>query len=231
MSNSTHQSPDSQTMSTSSTTPAAQSCPDSSPISTTSSNVTQDIMLWRKKKVTASILAIATVTWVLLDIYQYNFLNIASWVTMAIVVLLFLGGNIMKLIGKQTPTVPDWEISEQLALVAAKTLRELLEEGLRWILKVGAQSEWYEFAGVVGALLLFAWISSKVDFLALSYISVVVSLTVPVMCVKYEDKIKRSKDRIRVQAKRWCEMLEEKLKRMKNKGSKLGVDKEIKKIE
>ncbi|PIA52342.1 hypothetical protein AQUCO_01000301v1 [Aquilegia coerulea] len=226
MSTSTDQSPDSQTMSTS--TPAHQSSLDSPPIST-SNNIGKDILLWKKKKVNASILAIATATWVLLDIYQYNFLNIASWITMAIVVVLFLGGNIMRLVGRQAPTVPDWEMSEQSALVAGNTLRELLEEGLRWMLNVGAQSEWFEFAKVVGALWLFAWISSKLDFLTLSYIGVVGSLTVPVIYVKYEDKIKGCRTRIRVQAKRWCDIVEEKLKRMKNKNSKLGVDNKEKK--
>lgn len=58
------------------------------------------IFLWKKKKQSVLVLSLATATWVLLEIYQFNFVTVISWAAMFIIVLLFLYGNFLRLLGK-----------------------------------------------------------------------------------------------------------------------------------
>lgn len=60
----------------------------------------RDILLWRRKKLSLLVLIAATAAWVLLDVYEFNFITIASWATMVIISLLFLYGNLVRLFGK-----------------------------------------------------------------------------------------------------------------------------------
>ncbi|KAF9611422.1 hypothetical protein IFM89_032091 [Coptis chinensis] len=192
-------------------------------------NIVRDIMLWRKKRVSASILAIATATWVALEVYQFNFLTIASWASMAIVVLLFFWGNLARLLGRQEPNVPDFIASEQTTLKTAHTLKGLLEDTLRWMVRKGVTSEWYEFVGIVAALYVLSKIGSWFDLLTLLYIGVVMGLTVPLIYEKYEDKIKGTWERMKVQCRRLHTKFDEKvLTKMKQK---VGVVKKEKKTE
>ncbi|OVA10506.1 Reticulon [Macleaya cordata] len=162
----------------------------------------KDILLWKKKKQSISVLTAATVTWVALEIYQFNFITVASWVAMAVVTFMFLWGNLLRLLGKEPQSLlSGFEISEEFAMGTAETLRVYGEEGVRWIFRVSAEREWFVFVEVVGAL----WL--------LSLVGVVMGMTVPVIYVKYEDQIKRCGERMRVKLRRCYDLVDEKLLR------------------
>ena len=60
----------------------------------------KDIFLWKRKKLSILLVLVATVTWVLLDVYELNFVTVASWLTMIIVTSLFIYGNLVRLLHK-----------------------------------------------------------------------------------------------------------------------------------
>jgi hypothetical protein len=60
----------------------------------------KDIVLWRRKKLSTMIIAAATVTWVLMELYQFNFLTLISWLTIFIVASIFIYSNMLTLLGK-----------------------------------------------------------------------------------------------------------------------------------
>ncbi|KAL5705083.1 hypothetical protein ACHQM5_023428 [Ranunculus cassubicifolius] len=192
--------------------------------------IAKEIVFWRRKRVSASIMAAATLTWVLLQIYQYNFLTVISWISMAITVLLFVWGNLTRLVGRQSPDVHGLEISEQAAVAAAYTMKGKVEDAVQWFLKVGVQSLWYEFGGVVVGLWVLSWLGKQFDLLTLLYIGVVLGLTTLVVYDKYQDKIdgyleQVRWERLREKVNRWCKMVDEKVV-MKMK--KVGAAKEKK---
>ncbi|XWS33659.1 hypothetical protein CRYUN_Cryun22dG0101500 [Craigia yunnanensis] len=51
--------------------------------------IVNDIALWKRKKLSGSLLFTSTATWVLQQVYEYNFLTIASWLAIVIVTSLF----------------------------------------------------------------------------------------------------------------------------------------------
>lgn len=49
-----------------------------------------DIALWKRKKISGSLLASSTATWLLQQVYEYNFLTIVSWVAIFAITALFI---------------------------------------------------------------------------------------------------------------------------------------------
>ena len=65
-----------------------------------SSDTFRDIILWRRKKLSATVLLTSTATWILLEVYEFNFITVASRLAIFIFASLFLWGNVLRLLGK-----------------------------------------------------------------------------------------------------------------------------------
>ncbi|XP_059459164.1 reticulon-like protein B13 [Corylus avellana] len=196
----------------------------SSQSSLPASDALRDKILWRRKKQSVLVLLIATATWVLMGVYHFNFITVISWAIMFVVVLLFLWANILKLLGKDPPEVSGLEISEQRAFEMANMIRAWMEEGIRWMFRVSAEREWYVFAGTVAGLGLLSYVGTLNDLLTLIYTGIVMGMTVPVLYMKYEDNIKRHGERVKGQARRFYDKVDEKV--VKNIKNRVVVEKE-----
>ncbi|XP_062154548.1 reticulon-like protein B13 [Alnus glutinosa] len=153
-----------------------------------------------------------------MEVYQFNFITIISWAAMFIVVSLFLWGNILRLLGKDPSDMSGLEISEETALEMANWIRAWIEEGIRWMFRVSAEREWFVFAGTVAGLGLLSYVGTLTDLLTLIYTGIVMGMTVPVLYMKYEDNIKRHEEWVKGQARRFYDMVDEKVvKNMKNR--------------
>ncbi|RZC45216.1 hypothetical protein C5167_038165 [Papaver somniferum] len=191
----------------------------------------EDILLWKKKKQSLSILTASTLTWVVLQVYQYNFITIASWVAMAILAMMFLFGNLLRLLGKDPPKIDDFAISEELVMGSAKRLKGNVEQGIRWMFSVSSEKEWFVFAQAIGALLVLSQVGRYFDFVTLLYMGVVTAMTVPLMYVKYEDQLKKFVGKIRAQGRAYYEKVDEKvLRKLKHKAG-FAEKKKEKKVE
>lgn len=60
----------------------------------------RDTFLWRRKKLSLMVLVMATATWVVMEVYQFNFVTLASWASIFVVTSLFLWGTALRLLGK-----------------------------------------------------------------------------------------------------------------------------------
>ncbi|XP_059639683.1 reticulon-like protein B13 [Cornus florida] len=178
-----------------------------------------DTILWRRKKLSLSLLIVATAIWITLEVYQLNFITVASWVALFIVTSAFVWGNFLRLLNKETPDMSGLEITEESAVEMAHTIREWVGRGVQWMLRVGAEGDWFVFARTVAMLLLLSYVGQLYDLLTLLYIGIVVGMTVPVIYEKYEDKFKDCVERLRMQRARFYRMIDEKVvRKVKNKG-------------
>ncbi|KAM7507033.1 hypothetical protein LguiA_017486 [Lonicera macranthoides] len=163
------------------------------------------------------VLLVATVTWVVMEVYDYNFIPMVSYVGMAISASLFIWAGILRLMGKETPSLSGLEIPEQTAIGMGHSVREWIEEGVRWMFRIGAEGELFVFAGAVVALWLFSHVARFCDLLNLLYIGIVVGMTVPPIYMRYEHKIKEYRNRMTVQCERLYDMINERVvKKVKN---------------
>lgn len=63
------------------------------------------------------------------------------------------------------------EVPEQTAIDTAKSLKEMIEVGIRWMFELSAaEKDWFVFARVVALLWLLSLVGSCFDLLTLSYI-------------------------------------------------------------
>ncbi|XP_062002156.1 reticulon-like protein B13 [Rosa rugosa] len=184
-----------------------------------SSDTVTDIFLWRKKKQSVLVLLIATAIWVLLNVYRFNFLTVISWAAMFIVTSLFLWGNMLRFFNKEPPNLYEMlEVTEKTALETANTIRAWIEEGIRWMFRVAAQREWFVFAGTAAGLWLLSRVGRHLDLLTLLYTGVVMGMTIPVIYARYKENLKRSEEWVKAQARRYYDMVDEKVvKNIKNK--------------
>ncbi|XP_041003266.1 reticulon-like protein B13 [Juglans microcarpa x Juglans regia] len=194
------------------------------------SDTLKDIFLWRRKRLSVAVLLVATAIWVLMEVYQFNFITVISWTAMFVVVALFLWANILRLLGKEPPNMSGLEIPEESAIETANCVRAWIEEGIRWVFRVSAERDWFAFAGTVSGLWLLSYVGKLFDLLTLLYIGIIMGMTVPALYIKFEEQIKRIWERVKMQCRRLYDMVDEKVvKNMKNRVVKMKeVEKEKK---
>ncbi|KAG5535658.1 hypothetical protein RHGRI_023425 [Rhododendron griersonianum] len=132
---------------------------------------------------------------------------------------------------REPPDLSGLEISEQRAVEMARKFKSGMEEGIRWMLRVAVEGDCFTFAGTIAASWVVSKLGSHLDLLTLLYTGIVLGVTVPPIYVKYEDKIKGFGERLRMQFKKYYDMVDEKvLSKIRNKVA--GERKaEVKKIE
>ncbi|KAK6128939.1 hypothetical protein DH2020_037313 [Rehmannia glutinosa] len=133
-------------------------------------NLVSDVVLWRRKPLNFIIVLAATATWIVMEVYQYNFITLLCWVAMTIVACLFFWGNIHRLLKKEAPDLSELEVSEETTMEHANRFRQWAEEGIRLVFHVSAEREWFVFAGVVTLLFLISEAARHIHFLTLCYI-------------------------------------------------------------
>ncbi|KAK2967532.1 hypothetical protein RJ640_030403 [Escallonia rubra] len=182
-------------------------------------NTLKDIYLWRRKSLSMAVLVVATATWVLLELYQFNLVSVASWLAISVLATLFIWGNILRLLGKEAARLPGMEVSEGTAIEVAYSIKECVEEGVRWMFRVSAERPWFVFAGTAAGLWVLSLIGSVSDLLTLLYLGIIEGMTLPVINAKYEYKLSEYWDRVRGQGRRLYNTIDEKLVmgKMKNK--------------
>lgn len=71
---------------------------------------------------------------------------------------------------REPPTMSGLEITDQSTTEMTIFLRESVEEAIRWMFRVGAESRCFVFAAVVAALWILSIVGSCMDLLTLVYI-------------------------------------------------------------
>ncbi|KAK1433028.1 hypothetical protein QVD17_09932 [Tagetes erecta] len=191
----------------------------------------KDVIMWRKKRVSVGVLASMSVLWVVIEIYGYNFITVASWIAIFLFSSLFVWAYIYRIIYKEEPSIWATGISENTATEMAHCVRQSTEDAMRCVFKVGAQSEWYVFVATVVALWLLSVIGSSSNLLTLLFIGSVVGMSVPVIWVKYDYKIREHGKRVQIQSKRLYSIIDDKVLQKLKTNVKLNAPIKEKKVE
>ncbi|CAH8367983.1 unnamed protein product [Eruca vesicaria subsp. sativa] len=156
-----------------------------------SEDVLEDMYLWRRTKLAFSVLSVSTATWVLINIYGFSSITIVSWAAMAIVSMVFLWGTLLRLVSKVEPDLSGLEMSEEFVAETARSCRKLMEAMVRWMFRVGAESEWFVFARTILGFWILSKIGNLLDFHTFLLIGLVISLIVPKLWEKNGDRIQK----------------------------------------
>ncbi|XP_057443710.1 reticulon-like protein B13 [Lotus japonicus] len=187
---------------------------DTQPFTTNSSDgghgIVKDVVLWRRKKLSALVLVAATATWALMQVFQFNFLTVISWAAIFLVASIFLYANVCRLLGKGAPSLSRLELREETAMGMGNTVRAWIEEAIRWLIRVSTEEDWPAFVRVVAGLWSLSYVGSSMDLLTFIYIGILVGMTLPIAYTKNEDRIKRLMEWLKEKYKRSYEIIDRK---------------------
>ncbi|CAA2957900.1 reticulon B16 [Olea europaea subsp. europaea] len=150
-----------------------------------------DVILWRRRRVSCGIIVVATVAWLLIERSGLSFLSLCSDVLLVLIVLLFLRANYTVFRKRQQRTLPELVLSEEMVNNAAASFRVKVNYMLLMAHDITLGKDFRLFFVVVIALWLLSVIGSLISFFTLLYIGIVISITVPALYNKFEDRVDR----------------------------------------
>jgi hypothetical protein len=147
------------------------------------------VLLWKNWRGGVTVLSSATTLWYLFERAGYNFLSFVANVILLLVMILFLWAKAANLLNRPLPPLPDLEISEETIAKLADVLQIWINRALSVAHDIAIERNLFLCLQVVGVLLTISYIGSLFNFLTLIYICVLLSLSLPVLYDKYQDRI------------------------------------------
>ncbi|GAB2265138.1 Reticulon-like protein [Dionaea muscipula] len=148
-----------------------------------------DILLWRKKKISAIALGVATAIWVLFELLEYHLLTLVCHILIFSLAILFLWSNATTLINKAPPRIPEVQIPEKAILEFVSSLRLEINQAIALLRQIASGKERKKFLAVIAGLWVISVVGGWFNFLTLFYLLFVLAHTVPVLYEKYEDQV------------------------------------------
>ncbi|KAH7533691.1 hypothetical protein FEM48_Zijuj04G0158400 [Ziziphus jujuba var. spinosa] len=171
-----------------------------------------DVLLWRNKKISASVLTGATAVWVLFEWLNYHLLTLISFALVLGMLAQFVLTNASGLLNRSPSTVPRLVLPDDLFVNIAVSVGYELNRALGFLQDVACGGNlkqllvWYKGClsdrrhmtwvvndisslAVIASLWAAAVIGGWCNFLTVLYIGFVAAHTLPVLYEKYEDEV------------------------------------------
>lgn len=148
-----------------------------------------DVILWRNKQISASMLAAATVIWLLFEWIGYHVLTFVCHSLILTLAALFLWSNLSSFLSKSPPVFPDIALPEDLTMKVALLLRDRVNKAFYLFREVASGKDLKKFLYVILGLWGVSVVGSWFNLLTLVYIIFVMLLTVPLLYEMNEDKV------------------------------------------
>lgn len=148
-----------------------------------------DVLLWRNKKISSSVLATATAIWVLFEWLNYHFLTLVCFALVIGMVIQFMWSNASGIVSRSRSEVPRLVLPDELFVNIAVSIGAQINQFLGFIQDVACGRNLKQFLVVVASLLAAAVIGSWCNFLTVFYIGFVAAHTLPVFYERNEDQV------------------------------------------
>ncbi|GAB4861666.1 Reticulon-like protein B2 [Ancistrocladus abbreviatus] len=148
-----------------------------------------DLLLWRNKHVSATVLGIATMIWVLFELVEYHLLTLICHILILCLAILFLWSNASTFIHKSPPPIPEVQLPEAPLDEFASALTFEVNRAFTVLREIALGRDLKKFLAVIAGFWLLSILGTCCNFLTLFYIIFVLLHTVPVLYEKYEDKV------------------------------------------
>jgi hypothetical protein len=148
-----------------------------------------DILLWKKWQISAAILGVATVTWVLFEWSGYTLLTLLANTALILVVAVFVWAQVAHFLNRPPPPLPELALSEDMVQWTAENLRKEVNNALAIAHSVALGKDYKLFAKVVVGLYVLATVGAWFNTLSLFFFGVLAAFTLPLLYDKYEDHV------------------------------------------
>ncbi|KAJ4746301.1 Reticulon-like protein [Rhynchospora pubera] len=147
-----------------------------------------DVLLWRNKKISSSVLGAATALWVVFEWLDYHFLTLVAFILVLGMVVQFLWSNASGLLSSSRE-VPRVKLPEELFVNIGVAVGGQVNKFLDLIQEISCGGNLKQFLIVVLSLWAAAVIGSWCNLLTVIYIGFVCAHTLPVLYEKYQDQV------------------------------------------
>ncbi|OMO68108.1 Reticulon [Corchorus olitorius] len=149
-----------------------------------------DVLLWRNKKISASVLGGATAVWVLFEWLNYHFLSLLCFALVLGMLAQFIWSNASGYLNSRSHSrVPRLVLPNELFVSIGQSLGAEVNRGLQFLQDVSCGGNLKQFLVVVVSLWVAAIIGSWCNFLTVLYIGFVAAHTLPVLYERYDEQI------------------------------------------
>eukprot|EP01018_Ginkgo_biloba_P026064 Gb_09323 [translate_table: standard] len=146
-----------------------------------------DILLWKEKKTSASVVGGATLIWILFEQMEYHLLTLICHILILSILTIFLWSYGAYFLNRTPPRIPEIKFSEETFLNAASALRVEANRFSAGLHDVASGRHLKKFVLVIASLWILSVVGSCYNFLTLLYIGFMIAHTVPVLYEKYGD--------------------------------------------
>ncbi|KAM0953746.1 hypothetical protein DsansV1_C01g0003201 [Dioscorea sansibarensis] len=150
-----------------------------------------DVILWKRWRVSFGIIVVATVAWLLFERSGLSFLTVVSDVFLILIVIRFAQANSAGFLDKQVQPLPELVLSEEMVNNAAASFRVKVNNMLLMAHDITLGKDFRLFFKVVVFLWLLSVIGGLFSFFTLAYIGTIMSVTLPALYNKYEERVDR----------------------------------------
>ncbi|KAI4347212.1 hypothetical protein L6164_008044 [Bauhinia variegata] len=148
-----------------------------------------DVLLWRKRNVSAGLLVGVTLIWFLFEVVEYNFLPLLCHVSITTLVVLFIWSTVADLLKWNRPEIPEIILQESYFHDLASIFYRRFNQFLQSILFISCGADLPRFVLVVVSLYILSVIGSYFNFVNSLYVVFLCIQTLPIVYEKYEEEI------------------------------------------
>ncbi|XP_019182276.1 PREDICTED: reticulon-like protein B8 isoform X2 [Ipomoea nil] len=148
-----------------------------------------DVMLWRNKTISGSVLGSATIIWLLFEWLNYHLLTLVCFAIVMLMLGQFLWVNAAEKFSSSPIKLPRLAIPDHVFVNIAKSLGGEVNRGLGFLQDIACSGNMKQFLLVVGSLWATAVVGSWCNFITVIYIGFVCAHTLPVLYERYDEAI------------------------------------------
>jgi len=170
-----------------------------------------DLVLWRDKQTSGSILAGVTVIWLLFEGIGYHLLTFLCHTLIVFLTVWFVWSNAASFVNRSPPKFPEVILSEVQCLKIAHIARKEINEAFYTLRNVASGKDLKTYLTTVAILWFISIIGSCFSFLTLSYTIFLMAYTLPMLYEKYEDQVDVVGEKALIEIKKQYKVIDAKL--------------------
>ncbi|GMN46385.1 hypothetical protein TIFTF001_015584 [Ficus carica] len=150
-----------------------------------------DVLLWRKRNISASLLAGMTVLWFLFEVVEYNFVTLLCHISITTMLVFFIWCTGAEIFKWTPPQIPQVILHESSFREVTSTFHGRFNQSLSKLLDIACGRDLPLFFSVLVSLYILSVIGTYFSFLNFLYLGFVCMETLPLLYEKFEDDVDR----------------------------------------
>ncbi|KAE8124890.1 hypothetical protein FH972_019735 [Carpinus fangiana] len=148
-----------------------------------------EVLLWKKRNVSAALLIGMTIIWFLFEVVEYNFVTLFCHISITAMLLFFLWCTGAEIFGWNPPKIPESILLDSAFREVASTFHARFNQLLSKLLDIAYGKDPPLFLLAIFSLYVLSVVGTYVSFLNLLYFGLVCMQTLPYLYDRYKDEV------------------------------------------